>query len=213
MEPRHDRDSEFSVADLTNRFNAPSAVREEVVPMERVKFLVEEVCANLERSHINARWQNGYLARVLSEEDLGNGKYLIDRQRGKVSHITDLIHFVLGVEINLLGEDSKTLDLGQKVKKLLEFKFNLMENQSYNASLFRGENRPGEGREVASKVKCALGCVDELISLYVRAAPTERKSVEERIYLNRENLDKLDYWAKRTIYAIDRQRLELPANE
>jgi hypothetical protein len=207
MEPKPNQDPD-SIQDFTNGLEAQFSVNK-----ERVEFLVEEICENLDRSHINARWRKGYHPRLLSEEDLGNGKYLIDRKRGREFYKTDLMYFGIAIEPFLLGKESEKLDLGQKVKKLLEFKFNLMENQSYGEDLFWGADRPGESREVAERVKKAMQRVDELVALYVRAAPAEKKSVEEKIYLNRENLDKLNYWAKRMIYAVDKQILELPVDE
>ncbi|MBD3259687.1 hypothetical protein GF371_03595 [Candidatus Woesearchaeota archaeon] len=213
--------------------NPPAPVNE-----EREEHLVNEISHNLERSYVNGRWRKGYCPKQLFEEDLGNGRYLMNRlvpkskkaelRKKKADSIeefrkmlrdyhsihesfeTDLRYFALAIKPHLTGEKKDETSLACKVKKLLEFKYNVLENHALGQNVFGGLSNPAESREIEMKVKLAMSQVDDLINLYIGAAPAAKKTAEEKIYLNRSNLEKLNEWLYNRIHLVAKPvRLEL----
>ncbi|MBW3013483.1 hypothetical protein KY340_04750, partial [Candidatus Woesearchaeota archaeon] len=103
------------------------------------------------------------------------------------------------------------LGLGMKVKKLLEFKYNLLENHQFGQILFVREKHEGEAEDVEKRIEKALECADQLIEHYIASAPAEKKSVADKLYLNSENIARIDKWAKGKIYERKTDKLELVA--
>ena len=167
------------------------------VDRERVDSLVKTIAYDLEDSFVTAKWRKGYFPRVFTLTDISQRRFLIDRVRSKELVKTDQRYFLLNIMPYINGRKADRTDLGKKVMKLYEFKYNLMENHCLGQDAFDDVAYAMEDKVVLRRVDHALEKVDELIELYVNAAPAEKESVEEKIYLDRDKLEKFTKWAKK----------------
>ncbi|MBW3013322.1 hypothetical protein KY340_03890 [Candidatus Woesearchaeota archaeon] len=194
-------DVERDLADLVRR----------PLGQDRVNELIDEIFANLRRSHVTAQWEDGYNPELLRERKAGMGRFKIERGITEDEfYETDSRYFLVAIKPYLNGKNAD-LGLGMKVKKLLEFKYNLLENHQFGQSLFGREKHEGEAEDVEKRIEKAIECVDQLIGHYIASAPTEKKSVADKLYLNSENIARIDKWAKERIYDRKRENLVLVA--